>query len=70
MLNWIAWNRTGLTFNCFKQKLYLYLTELFEIQFGVKCPKKGWYAVKQNNQPWTHNVSIVIMIHGDSDASV
>ena len=35
-----------------KQKLYLYKTELFEIEFGVKWPEKSWCTVKQTtNQP-------------------
>ena len=34
-----------------KQKLYLYETELVEIEFGVKWHEKGWYAIKPTNQP-------------------
>ena len=40
MLNWIVWNRTVLTFNCSKQKLYLYETGLFEILFSVQWHKR------------------------------
>ena len=25
--------------------------ELVKILFGIKLPEKGWYAVKQTNQP-------------------
>ena len=38
MLNWVVWNRTVfnietvLTFNCVQQKLYVYLTKLFELE--------------------------------------
>ena len=47
----LFWHLTELFWylNVCKQKLYLYLTELFEIQFGVKWPEKGWHAIKQKS---------------------
>ena len=39
MLNWSVWNRAVFRFNCVNKRLYLWKTELFEINWWL-CAKK------------------------------